>query len=86
MQLYDTLIQEKLTFRTTCNIMVEKILAENRIRYAQRGDYACLVDMEGSENRRRIVVAPQLLDLPKHKQHRKETTINTDTSRCNAHS
>ena len=48
MQLLDTLIQIKLTFGTACNIIVEKIFAENRIRHAQRGDYACLDQGAGS--------------------------------------
>ena len=45
----------KLTFGTACNIIVEKIFAENRIRYAQRGDYACLVRDTGSTGPRGIV-------------------------------
>ena len=63
----------KLTFGTACNIIVEKILAENRIRYAQRGDYACLVDTAGNRDRHDTGVALQVLDLPMHKQHRKGT-------------
>ena len=46
----------KLTFGTACNIIVEKIFAENRIRYAQRGDYACLAQRAGSTDRRGIAV------------------------------
>ena len=45
----------KLTFGTACNIIVEKILAEVRIRYAQRGDYACLAQRVGSTDLRVIV-------------------------------
>ena len=45
----------KKTFRTACNIIVEKIFAENRIRHAQRGDYACLVQGTGSTDPRGIV-------------------------------
>ena len=46
----------KVTFGTACNIIVEKIFAENRIRYAQRGDYACLVQRVGSTALRGIAV------------------------------
>ena len=32
-----------MTFVTACNIIVEKIFAENRIRYAQRGNTLALL-------------------------------------------
>ena len=74
----------KLTFGTACNIIVEKIFAENRIRHAQRGDYACLADMAGNRDRHDTVVALQLLDLPMHKQHRKGANKYNEHNRCNA--
>ena len=61
---------------------MEKIIAENRIRYAQRGDYACLVQGAGSTARRGIEVEPRLLDLTKHKT--REGTINHHTCLTNA--
>ena len=74
----------KKTFRTACNIIVEKIFAENRIRHAQRGDYACLVRRADSTARRGIEVEPRLLDLTKHTT---EKQINHHTGvPCNAQS
>ena len=68
----------KLTFGTACNIIVEKIFAENRIRYAQRGDYACLVERRSQTARRSNDAQLRTRDLPESKQHRKaKTTINT---------
>ena len=60
----------------------ENIFAENRIRYAQRGDYACLVDTAGSTDRHETGVALHLLDLPVHKT--REETINHHTCFTNA--
>ena len=56
---------------------MEKIITENRIGYAQRGDYACLAQRAGSTARRGIEVEPRLLDLSKH--HAREATINHHT-------
>ena len=73
----------KLTFGTACNIIVEKIFAENRIRYAQRGDYACLDQRGRSTYPRGIEVEPRRLDLTKH--NAREATIKHLTfSKCNA--
>ena len=74
----------KLTFGTACNIIVEKIFAENRIRYAQRGDYACLDERSSQTARRSKEAQLRTRDLPESKQHRKtEATINT-WQLCNA--
>ena len=68
----------KLTFGTACNIIVEKIFAENRIRHAQRGDYACLDQRAGSTALHDTVGALPLLDLPMHKQYRRGTIKTMD--------
>ena len=63
---------------------MEKIFAENRIRYAQRGDYACLVRDTGSTDPRGSEAEPRLLDLTKHtteKQIKHHTCVP-----CNAQS
>ena len=62
----------------------ENICGKHRIRYAQRGDYARLVDTAGSTDRHETGVSLPLLDLPMHKQYR-EGTVNTHgCNRCNA--
>ena len=55
---------------------MEEIIAENRIRYAQRGDYACLVQGAGSTARRGIEVEPRLLDLTKHTTEKQSITTH----------
>ena len=59
---------------------MEKIIAENRIRHAQRGDYVCLAQRAGSTDRHDTVVALPLLDLPMHKQYRRGTIKTTDNT------
>ena len=44
---------------------MEKIIAENRIRYAQRGDYACLVERSSQTARRSNDAQLQTRDLPR---------------------
>ena len=64
---------------------MEKIIAENRIRYAQRGDYACLVERSSQTARWSNDAQLQTRDLPESKQHRKaKITINT-WHVCNAY-
>ena len=63
----------------------ENICGKHRIRYAQRGDYACLVERSSQTARRSNGAQPRTRDLPESKQHRKaETTINT-WQWCNAY-
>ena len=59
-------------------------MRKHRIRYAQRGDYACLVDMAGSRDRHDTGVALHLLDLPMHKQHRENNQTPHMLHKCNA--
>ena len=55
-------------------------------RCSKKGIYACLVKLTEVENVEEYAVALQLLDLPKHKQHRKGTINTHGCNRCNAHS
>ena len=76
----------KLTFGIACNIIVEKISAENIGGDMLRGgDYACLVQRAGNTVRRGIAVEPRWLDLSMHKNTGK-TTINKSLmhNKCNA--
>ena len=61
----------------------ENICGNNRIRYAQRGDYACLVQRAGNTGRQGIVEKPRLLDLSMHKNTEKNT-IKYHSSKPNA--
>ena len=58
---------------------MDKILGEkyrSREMHKERGNTSCLVELTAVGIRRRIAAALQLLYLPKHKQQRKENTIN----------
>ena len=46
----------------------ENICGKHRIRYAQRGDYACLDQRAGNTDPRGIVEYPRLLDLSRYKK------------------
>ena len=64
----------KLTSGIACNIIVEKISAENIGGDMLRGgDYACLVQRAGNTGRQGIVEKPRLLDLSMRKNTGKNT-------------
>ena len=66
----------KLTFGIACNIIVEKISAENIGGDMLRGgDYACLVQRAGNTGRQGIVEKPRLLDLSMYKNTGKHNQI-----------
>ena len=73
----------KLTFGIACNIIVEKISAENIGDMLRGGDYTCLVQRAGNTGRQGIVEEPRLLDLSMHKNTGK-TTINNHSCITNA--
>ena len=66
--------------------MVVKYLRENigQEICSKKGIYACLVAAKVVEIRRRILVALQLLDLPKHNNNERNTINNKNTT-CAMH-